>query len=77
MAIAYEEKNRLRRSSKIAESSVIELKQEVSSLQSHVDEIDVERKSSLNNLLLRLLQEKFLQKRFCTEIRVFKTQGGP
>ncbi|KAL6340190.1 hypothetical protein AAG906_040626 [Vitis piasezkii] len=41
-AIAYEEKNKLRRSSEVAEFSIIELKPKVSSLQSHVDEIGVE-----------------------------------
>ena len=41
LAIAYEENNRLRGSLEVAESSIIELKLEVSSLQSHADEIGV------------------------------------
>ncbi|XP_062098940.1 COP1-interactive protein 1 isoform X2 [Humulus lupulus] len=42
LANAYEENSRLRRSLEIAESSILELKLEVSSLQSHADEIGIE-----------------------------------
>ncbi|XP_050265623.1 uncharacterized protein LOC126709424 isoform X4 [Quercus robur] len=42
LAIAYEENSRLRASLEAAESSILELKLEVSSLQSHADEIGVE-----------------------------------
>ena len=42
LANAYEENNRLRRSLETAESSVLELKLEVGSLQSHADEIGIE-----------------------------------
>ncbi|KAL5559206.1 hypothetical protein UlMin_035417 [Ulmus minor] len=42
LANAYEENGRLRRSLEVAESSILELKQEVSSLQSHADEIGSE-----------------------------------
>ena len=42
LTIAYEENNRLRGSLEVAESSIIELKLEVSSLQSHADQIGVE-----------------------------------
>ncbi|XP_030485454.2 uncharacterized protein LOC115702132 [Cannabis sativa] len=42
LANAYEENSRLRRSLEIAESSILELKLEVSSLQSHADDIGTE-----------------------------------
>ncbi|CAL5417736.1 unnamed protein product [Camellia sinensis] len=42
LSIAYEENSRLRASLEVAESSIVELKLEVSSLQSHADEIGIE-----------------------------------
>ncbi|RVW83973.1 DNA excision repair protein CSB [Vitis vinifera] len=51
---------RLRRRSKIAESSIIELKLEVSSLQSHVDEIDVETQKFAKQLAAEIASGEVL-----------------
>ncbi|GFZ10004.1 hypothetical protein Acr_21g0006030 [Actinidia rufa] len=45
LAIAYEENNRLRGCLEVAESSILELKLEVSSLQSHADAIGIEARN--------------------------------
>ncbi|KAA8522525.1 hypothetical protein F0562_013114 [Nyssa sinensis] len=50
LAIAYEENSKLRGNLEVAESSIFELKQEVSSLQSHADEIGVETQNFAQKL---------------------------
>lgn len=50
LAIAHEENNRLRGCLEMAESSIHELKLEVSSLQSHADEIGMEAQNFAQKL---------------------------
>ena len=60
LSISYEESNRLKGSLEVAESSIIELKLEVSSLQSHVDEIGVETQEFAKQLAVEIASGKVL-----------------
>nr|XP_023876395.1 GRIP and coiled-coil domain-containing protein 2 isoform X6 [Quercus suber] len=62
LAIAYEENSRLRASLEAAESSILELKLEVSSLQSHADEIGVEAQNFSQQLAAEIASGEELAK---------------
>ncbi|KAK9983409.1 hypothetical protein SO802_032934 [Lithocarpus litseifolius] len=62
LAIAYEENSRLRTSLEAAESSILELKLEVSSLQSHADEIGVEAQNFSQQLAAEIASGEELAK---------------
>lgn len=70
LAIAYEENNRLRGSLEVAESSIIELKLEVSSLQSHADEIGVETQKFAKQLAAEIASGEVLAE----EVSVLKLE---
>lgn len=62
LAIAYEENNKLRGSLEVAESSIVELKLEVSSLQTHADEIGVETQMVTEQLAAEIASGEVLAK---------------
>ncbi|KAL6962630.1 hypothetical protein U1Q18_037589 [Sarracenia purpurea var. burkii] len=62
LAIAYEENNRLRGSLEVAESSILELKFELSSLQSHADEIGIETQNVAQQLAAEIASGEQLAK---------------
>ncbi|XP_059631442.1 uncharacterized protein LOC132274229 [Cornus florida] len=70
LAIAYEENSRLRGSLEVAESSIFELKQEVSSLQSHADELGVETEKFAQQLVSEIASGEELAK----EVSVLKSE---
>lgn len=70
LAIAYEENSRLRGSLEAAESSILELKLEVSSLQSHADEIGVEAQNFSQQLAAEIASGEELVK----EVSVLKSE---
>ncbi|XP_057490342.1 uncharacterized protein LOC130776214 isoform X2 [Actinidia eriantha] len=70
LAIAYEENNRLRGCLEVAESSILELKLEVSSLQSHADEIDIEARRLSQQFAAEIISGEELAK----EVSVMKSE---
>ncbi|GFS34102.1 hypothetical protein Acr_00g0032230 [Actinidia rufa] len=70
LAIAYEENNRLRGCLEVAESSILELKLEVSSLQSHADEIGIEARRLSQQFAAEIISGEELAK----EVSVMKSE---
>ncbi|KAK3028843.1 hypothetical protein RJ639_037687 [Escallonia herrerae] len=70
LAIAYEENSRLRGTLEVAESSIFELKLEVSSLQSHADEIGTETQKFAYQLAAEIASGEELVK----EVLVLKSE---
>ena len=70
LAITYEENSRLRGSLEAAESSILELKLEVSSLHSHADEIGVEAQRLAQQLAAEIASGEELAK----EVSVMKSE---
>ncbi|KAK2999473.1 hypothetical protein RJ639_023412 [Escallonia herrerae] len=70
LAIAYEENSRLRATLEVAESSIFELKLEVSSLQSHADEIGAETQKFAYQLAAEIASGEELVK----EVLVLKSE---
>jgi len=70
LAITYEENSRLRGSLEVAESSILELKLEVSSLHSHADEIGVEAQRLAQQLAAEIASGEELAK----EVSVMKSE---
>ncbi|KAB1205441.1 hypothetical protein CJ030_MR7G010618 [Morella rubra] len=70
LAIAYEENSRLRGSLEVAESSLLELKLEVSALQSHADEIGVEAQKLAQQLAAEIASGEELAK----EVSIMKLE---
>ncbi|KAG6655661.1 GRIP and coiled-coil domain-containing protein 2 [Carya illinoinensis] len=70
LAIVYEENSRLRGSLEMAESSILELKLEVSALQSHADEIGVEAQKIAHQLAAEIASGEELAK----EVSVMKSE---
>ncbi|KAG6579019.1 hypothetical protein SDJN03_23467, partial [Cucurbita argyrosperma subsp. sororia] len=70
LATAYKENNRLRESLEVAESSIVGLKLEVSSLQSHVDEMGVESQK----IAWQLATEAASGKELTEEVSVLKSE---
>ncbi|GFY85792.1 hypothetical protein Acr_04g0005300 [Actinidia rufa] len=70
LAIAYEENNRLRGCLELAESSILELKLEVSSLQSHADEIGIEARRLSQQFAAEIISGEELAK----EVSVMKSE---
>ncbi|XP_052201388.1 uncharacterized protein LOC127807523 [Diospyros lotus] len=66
LAIAYEENSRLRSSLEVAESSIHELKVEVSSLKSHADEIGTETQKFAHQLAAEIASGEELAKEIST-----------
>ncbi|GFY85809.1 hypothetical protein Acr_04g0005470 [Actinidia rufa] len=70
LAIAYEENNRLRGCLEVAESYILELKLEVSSLQSHADEIGIEARRLSQQFAAEIISGEELAK----EVSVMKSE---
>ncbi|PSS31670.1 Sporulation-specific protein [Actinidia chinensis var. chinensis] len=70
LAIAYEENNRLRGCLEVAESSILELKLEVSSLQNHADEIGIEARNLSQQFAAEITSGEELVK----EVSVMKSE---
>ncbi|XP_010269153.1 PREDICTED: golgin subfamily B member 1-like isoform X2 [Nelumbo nucifera] len=70
LANDYEENNRLRGSLKVAESSILELKQEITSLQSHADEFGAETQKFSQQLAAEIASGEKLAK----EVSILKLE---
>ncbi|XP_038875184.1 uncharacterized protein PFB0145c isoform X2 [Benincasa hispida] len=70
LATAYKENNRLRESLEVAESSIVELRLEVSSLQNHVDEMGIETQK----IAWQLATETTSGKELTEEVSVLKSE---